>query len=175
MKTTRPLSLPRAALLALALLTLLLAGPAALAQSSLPAPDDGPPHGRWWKNPRVVERLALTDDQTEAIDEIAFETGQRMIDIRAAREKAHLKLKRLLDSESPDRAAVDRALEDLENVQCEASRLEVRSRTRIALVLDREQRETLMDRFEQFERRRDRAPMMDRRRMRRDAPRGDGR
>lgn len=33
-------------------------------------------HGRWWNNPKVVERLKLTDEQRKAFDGILLDTAK---------------------------------------------------------------------------------------------------
>ncbi len=63
--------------------------------------------GRWWNNPRMVERLKLTDDQRKAMDQILYEHREKLIDLRANLEKAELAMEPLMNADQPDRAAME--------------------------------------------------------------------
>jgi Spy/CpxP family protein refolding chaperone len=63
-------------------------------------------HGRWWNNPRVVERLKLTDDQRKAMDGILLEHREKLIDLRASLQKAELELEPLMKDDQPNEAKV---------------------------------------------------------------------
>ena len=68
---------------------------------------EGPgPFGRWWNNPRMVEKLKLTDDQRKAFDQILLEHKEKLIDLRANLEKAELPMHALMDAEQPDEAKI---------------------------------------------------------------------
>ncbi|MGA3011400.1 MAG: Spy/CpxP family protein refolding chaperone [Terracidiphilus sp.] len=67
-------------------------------------PQDG--HGRWWNNPRAVERLKLTDDQRKDFDNILLEHREKLIDLRASLQKAELALEPLMGSDQPDEAKI---------------------------------------------------------------------
>ena len=36
-------------------------------------------HGRWWNNPKIVEKLKLTDDQRKAMDTIFQEHREKLV------------------------------------------------------------------------------------------------
>jgi hypothetical protein len=40
-------------------------------------------HNGWWNNPRIAERLKLTDDQRKAMDGIMLEHREKLIDLQA--------------------------------------------------------------------------------------------
>jgi Spy/CpxP family protein refolding chaperone len=67
-------------------------------------PQDG--HGRWWNNPKVVERLKLTDEQRKAFDNILLEHREKLIDLRASLQKAELALEPLMGNDQPDEAKI---------------------------------------------------------------------
>ena len=64
-------------------LAILLALPASLAAQPGP-PDDGPPMppGRWWRIPRVAQRVDLTDAEKERLDTLFVESRRKMIDLK---------------------------------------------------------------------------------------------
>ena len=57
---------------------------------------------RWWNNPKVVERLKLTDDQRKAMDGIMLEHREKLIDLRANLEKAELEMEPLMSADQPN-------------------------------------------------------------------------
>ena len=52
--------------------------------------------GRWWNDPAMVEKLKLSDDQRKAMDEILLEHREKLVDMRAAVEKAELEMEPLM-------------------------------------------------------------------------------
>ncbi|MCP4899348.1 MAG: periplasmic heavy metal sensor [bacterium] len=64
------------------------------------------PPGKWWENPRLVERLQLTEEQRQAIHDVFFSHVRRMIDLTADVKKAELELAELVGSEEFDTAKV---------------------------------------------------------------------
>jgi Spy/CpxP family protein refolding chaperone len=60
----------------------------------------------WWNNPRMVERLKLTDDQRKAMDGIMLEHREKLIDLHASLEKAELAMQPLMSADTPNDAAI---------------------------------------------------------------------
>ena len=110
-----------------------------------------PEAGRWWTNPRVIERLALSDAQVEALDELMFESGERTIDLRAALDKVNLKLGRLLEKDPLDSAALEEATGRVIEIRCALFEEELRTRTEVAKLLDAEQRIKLRNLHQRLE------------------------
>jgi len=63
-------------------------------------------HGRWWNNPKVVERLKLTDDQRKAFDGILQQHREKLVDLRGSVEKAELALEPLMREDQPNETAI---------------------------------------------------------------------
>lgn len=63
-------------------------------------------HGRWWNNPKVVERLKLTDEQRKAFDGILLEHREKLIDLKASVEKAELEMEPLVSADQPNEARI---------------------------------------------------------------------
>jgi Spy/CpxP family protein refolding chaperone len=63
-------------------------------------------HGRWWNNPKLVERLKLTDDQRKAFDGILLAHREKLVDLHATLEKAELGLEPLVRADQPNEAAI---------------------------------------------------------------------
>ena len=62
--------------------------------------------GRWWNNPKVVERLKLTDDQRKAMDAILLAHREKLVDLRASLEKSELELEPLMKEDQPNENAI---------------------------------------------------------------------
>ena len=63
-------------------------------------------HGRFWNNPRLVEKLKLTDVQRKEFDEIYLQHREKLIDLRANLQKANLALEPLVSSAQPNETQI---------------------------------------------------------------------
>jgi Spy/CpxP family protein refolding chaperone len=63
-------------------------------------------HGRWWNNPKVVDRLKLTDDQRKSMDAILLAHREKLVDLRASLEKSELELEPLMKEDQPNENAI---------------------------------------------------------------------
>jgi Spy/CpxP family protein refolding chaperone len=64
------------------------------------------PPGRWWENERLIEHIGLSEEQQAQIRDIVYERARRMIDLKAAVEKAGLDLRASVDQKEFDPAPV---------------------------------------------------------------------
>ena len=64
------------------------------------------PPGRWWESQRLIEHIGLSDEQQAQIRDIVYEYARRMIDLKAAVDKAGLDLRSSVDQEDFDPARV---------------------------------------------------------------------
>ncbi len=60
------------------------------------------PAGIWWRSPMVVQRIALTPDQTKKMDGIFEQSRLQLIDLKANVEKQNAMLEPLLSANPPD-------------------------------------------------------------------------
>ena len=63
-------------------------------------------HGQWWNNPKVAEKLKLTDDQRKAMDEIFQQHREKLVDLRGSVEKAEIEMEPLVRADQPNESAV---------------------------------------------------------------------
>ncbi len=70
------------------------------------AADFNLPHGKWWENERVIQRIGLTEDQQVAISDLVYQHALRMIDLNAGLKKAEFELGDLVGRDEFDPAAV---------------------------------------------------------------------
>jgi Spy/CpxP family protein refolding chaperone len=83
-------------------------------------------HGRWWNNPKVVERLKLTDEQRKAFDGILLEHREKLIDLRASLEKAELELEPLIKDDQPNEGKILAQIDKVAQARAELEKANAR-------------------------------------------------
>jgi periplasmic protein CpxP/Spy len=63
-------------------------------------------HGQFWNNPKIVEKLQLTDEQRKEMDQILLSHREQLIDLRAAEQKAELAMEPLMGADQPNESAI---------------------------------------------------------------------
>jgi len=63
--------------------------------------------GKWWQNPDVVSKLALSDAQVTQLNQVFYNHKLKLIDYGADMEKQDLKLQTMLDADQPDEPQVN--------------------------------------------------------------------
>src|SRR5512140_26875 len=103
--------LTRLPVVAVTVVLALAAGAPALAQ--LPEM----PLGKWWKRPRVVERLKLKAEQQERLDEICGKNRRAVIDLKADVERRAVDLEDLLAKKESEPGRISAATDALEQAK----------------------------------------------------------
>ena len=80
----------------------------------------------WWNNPRMVERLKLTDDQRKAMDAILLQHREKLIDLRANLAKAELTLQPLMGADTPNDSAITAQIDKVVQARAELERANAR-------------------------------------------------
>lgn len=80
----------------------------------------------WWNNPRIVERLKLTDDQRKAMDQILLDHREKLIDLRANLQKAELALEPLMSADTPNDSAITAQIDKVVQARAELERANAR-------------------------------------------------
>ncbi|MGD0095234.1 MAG: Spy/CpxP family protein refolding chaperone [Terracidiphilus sp.] len=83
-------------------------------------------HGRWWNNPKVIERLKLTDDQRKAFDGILMEHREKLIDLRANVEKAEVEMEPLVGADQPDESRILAQIDKVAQARAELEKANAR-------------------------------------------------
>jgi Spy/CpxP family protein refolding chaperone len=83
-------------------------------------------HGRWWNNPKMVERLKLTDEQRKAFDGILLEHREKLIDLRASVEKAELGMEPLMGDDQPNEAKILAQIDKVAQARAELEKANAR-------------------------------------------------
>lgn len=71
-------------------------------------PSGGMPPGKWWRRPEVVQRLKLTREQQDRLDQAFKQTATQLVDLKADVEKRSIELRNELDDAQPKRQDVQR-------------------------------------------------------------------
>ena len=83
-------------------------------------------HGRWWNNPKVVERLNLSDEQRKSFDEILFQHREKLIDLRGSLEKAELELEPLIRDDQPNEGKILAQIDKVAQARAELEKANAR-------------------------------------------------
>lgn len=87
------------------------------------------PDGRgaqWWNNPRMAERLKLTDDQRKAMDGILQEHKMTLVDLHANLEKAELEMQPLMKADQPNENAILAQIDKVAQARAELEKANAR-------------------------------------------------
>lgn len=82
--------------------------------------------GRWWNNPRIVEKLKLTDEQRKAMDGIFQNHREKLIDLRANLEKAEVAMEPLVKADQPNESAVMAQIDKVAQARAELEKANAR-------------------------------------------------
>lgn len=148
-----------AARLGLAIAGVLMAGSA---WAQMPGDDSGPGmdmhrppierafvghgiEGRWWNNPRIIERLKLTDDQRKDFDSILLQHREKLIDLRANVEKAELEMEPLVRADQPNETQILAQIDKVAQARAELEKANARYLLAIRSKLTPEQWKEVQD------------------------------
>ncbi|HZP04458.1 MAG TPA: Spy/CpxP family protein refolding chaperone [Terracidiphilus sp.] len=82
--------------------------------------------GQFWNNPKIVERLKLTDDQRKAMDGILQQHRMTLIDLRANVEKAELQMEPLMRADDPNENAILAQIDKIAQARAELEKANAR-------------------------------------------------
>ena len=74
------------------------------------------PTGKWWRYPRMANKLNLSDEEIRRLDEQFLETRRRLIELKGRVERERFELENFLEAETLNEAAV---LEQFKRVEKE--------------------------------------------------------
>jgi Spy/CpxP family protein refolding chaperone len=85
----------------------------------------GPP-GRWWADPALIQRLALTTDQQKRIDALFQQNRLKLIDLSAGVQKEEAILEPLLAADRPDESQVLAQIDRIAQARAELEKANAR-------------------------------------------------
>jgi Spy/CpxP family protein refolding chaperone len=99
----------------------------------------GAPPGKWWHNPPMVQRLALTPEQQKKMDDVFQQSRLRLIDLNASLQKEEAMLDPLINSDQLDDARVLPQIDKVAQARAELEKANARLQLGIRHVLTPEQ------------------------------------
>ena len=80
-----------------------------------------PNHGRWWDNPKLAQKIGLTDAQKKQMDAIFFKHRLQLVDLKAALQKDEIRLHPMISADQPNEtkvlAQIDTIAQDRANLE----------------------------------------------------------
>ena len=101
--------------------------------------------GRWWNNPKVVEKLKLTDDQRKAMDAIFQQHRETLVDLHANVEKAEIAMEPLVKADQPNESAVMAQIDKVAQARAELEKANARFLFQLRAKLTPEQWKQVQD------------------------------
>jgi Spy/CpxP family protein refolding chaperone len=93
--------------------------------------------------PEIQKELAITAEQRQKLADIHFNAEKESIQHRSALQILHLELSRLTDAENPDRAVIDKKIQEVAREEGALMRSSINARLNMRAVLTAEQRTQL--------------------------------
>ncbi|HET7289435.1 MAG TPA: hypothetical protein VFJ67_03270 [Thermodesulfobacteriota bacterium] len=100
-------------------------------------------HYKWWKNPKIVQEMELTEDQVDAIEDIFNSYREQIIDSQKELKKEEVHLLDILRKPECSRDEVMQITDNIEDLRANLTRIKVDMLLKIKNVLTSEQEETL--------------------------------
>jgi Spy/CpxP family protein refolding chaperone len=97
------------------------------------------PHGRWWNNPEMAQKLGLTADQQKKMDEIFQQHRLKLIDLNASLQKEEAILEPLVESDQPEESKIVTQIDRVAQARAELEKANARMLLGIRRVLNPDQ------------------------------------
>ena len=98
-----------------------------------------PAPGKWWHDPELAQKLALTSDQQKKMDDIFQQHRLKLIDLNAALQKEETIMEPLVDAEQPDEAKILGQIDRVAQARAELEKANARMLLGIRRVLNQDQ------------------------------------
>ena len=86
-----------------------------------PAMGQGMRPGKWWKDPQVTQKLALSDDQISKLDSAYITSRKKMIEQKSDIEKERFELQNLIEKKDIDEKAIQKQHQKVEKARSKLS------------------------------------------------------
>jgi len=83
-------------------------------------------HGRWWNNPKVVDKLKLTDAQRKAMDDTMQQHRETLVDLHGTLEKAELELEPMMKQDQPNESQILAQIDKVAQARAELEKANAR-------------------------------------------------
>ena len=83
-------------------------------------------HGRWWNNPKVVDKLKLTDTQRKAMDDTMQQHRETLVDLRGTLEMAEIELEPMMKEDQPNESQILAQIDKVAQARAELEKANAR-------------------------------------------------
>ena len=98
-----------------------------------------PAPGRWWHDPAMAQKLALTADQQKKMDDIFQQHRLKLIDLNASLQREEATLDPLVGAEQPEEAKILAGIDRVAQARAELEKANARMLLGIRRVLTQDQ------------------------------------
>lgn len=91
--------------------------------------------GPFWKNPKVVEELGLSDKQIEQLEQLHNDHARAMIPLESKMKLAHLDLQEVMDADRPDANKAKKAVDAVADAQQQIMQAQITHQLAVRQVL----------------------------------------
>ena len=95
--------------------------------------------------PEAQKALGISDEQRKKLEDIAFNTRKATIQQRATLQVQRMELERLMRADNPDRAAIEKKVQEVSQAQSTMMRARVNGLLDVRAALTKEQRDKIRD------------------------------
>ena len=97
------------------------------------------PHGRWWNNPEMVQKLGVTPEQVKKMDDIFQQNRLRLIDLNANTQREEVTMEPLMAADTPDEPKILAQIDKIAQARAELEKANARFLLGIRRILTQEQ------------------------------------
>ena len=97
------------------------------------------------RRPEIRKELGITPEQLQKLEDVRFNAQKESIQHRSALQISRLELQRLMSAENPDRAAIDKKIQETSQEEAALMRSSINARLNARGVLTAEQRTKLKE------------------------------
>ena len=101
------------------------------------------PHGRWWNNPELVQKLGLTPDQQKKMEAIFEQSRPGLTDLLTNVRKEEMAMEPLLSADQPDEGRILAQIDRIAAARAELEKANARMLLGLRRVLTPDQWKTL--------------------------------
>lgn len=112
------------------------------------------PHGKWWNNTDVIQKLNLSDKETKTLDDMYINHRRTVIKLRSKIEEEQFELSNLIDSRTIDDKAVFNQAEKLDQARSKLSQERFRFFLNVRKLLGYDRYQQLKSMFQNMQTRR---------------------
>lgn len=114
-------------------------------RNSRPPMERSLPPGSWWRNPDMVQKLALNTDQVKRIEDVFQQQRLKLVDLDATLEKEEITLEPLMSAETPDETKTLAQIDKVAQARAELEKANARFLFAIRRVLTPDQWKKLQE------------------------------